>query len=44
MPTDVHVPSGFSARAVDPAADSEAVTELCASAGVAEYGTPDITL
>lgn len=32
------------ARAVDPDADSPAITELCAAAAIAEYGTPDVTL
>lgn len=42
--TDVHVPSGFVARAIEPDADSESVTELCAAAAIAEYGTADVTL
>jgi mycothiol synthase len=41
---DVSLPPGFSARAIDPDADSEAVTDLCATAAMAEYGTPDVTL
>lgn len=42
--SDVELPVGYIARIIDPATDSEAITELCAAAGVAEYGTPDITL
>jgi mycothiol synthase len=41
--TEIDLPAGFTARLIDPQADIEAVTELCASAGMAEYGTPDIT-
>ena len=41
--TDLNLPPGFTARLIDPQADVDAVTELCASAGMAEYGTPDIT-
>jgi len=42
--TDVQVPSGFTARAIDPDADSEAVVDLINLAAVAEYGTPNATL
>jgi mycothiol synthase len=41
--TEANLPPGFEARPIDPQADVDAVTELCASAGMAEYGTPDIT-
>lgn len=41
---DLGMPPGFHARPIDPDADSEAVTELCATAAIAEYGTPDVTL
>lgn len=41
--TDIALPPGFEARLIDPHADVDAVTELCASAAMAEYGTPDIT-
>lgn len=41
--TDINLPPGFEARLIDPQGDVDAVTELCASAAMAEYGTPDIT-
>ncbi len=41
--TDLALPSGYTARPVDPDADSAAIYELIAEASVAEYGTPDIT-
>jgi len=42
--TDIEVPPGFTARVIDPEADSEPITEMCVEAAVAEYGTSDITL
>ena len=42
--TDVEPPPGFAARVIDPQADSEAITEMCVEAAVAEYGTSDITV
>jgi mycothiol synthase len=41
---DVDVPPGFAARAIDPGADAQAVTDLINLAAVAEYGTPNATL
>jgi mycothiol synthase len=43
-PTDLALPSGFTARPVDPDPDAAALYELIAEASVAEYGTPDVTL
>lgn len=42
--TDIDLPSGFTARAIDLDADVQSVTDLCNLAAVAEYGTPDLTL
>lgn len=42
--TDLTLPSGFTARAIEPDADAEAVTDLCNLAAVAEYGTGDATV
>jgi mycothiol synthase len=42
--TDVQVPPGFVARPIDPDADSQAITDLCNAAAVAEYGTPNATV
>ena len=37
------VPTGYSARAVDPDADSQAVTTLCEASAIADYGVSDVT-
>ncbi len=42
--SDVEVPAGFVARAIDPDADSPAITTLCDAAAIAEYGASDVTL
>ena len=41
---DVQLPPGFVARPIDPDADSQAITDLCNAAAIAEYGTPNATL
>jgi mycothiol synthase len=38
------LPAGFSAKAVDPDADSEAVTALCEATAIADDGYSDVTL
>jgi len=40
----VELPDGFAARVIDPDSDSDAITDLCSAAAIAEYGTSDVTL